>query len=838
LFMKKPQLAVAALLFIAACLVFYRIVSPLEENETVNVPGFVADTRSGETIPGPQSTDGNRGFPETVDQIMERDKYLQPKPYPDRRNLPQNPDAKPESSYPPLTNEQKQQQQNQTDNPQSLSTNFTAITLSETGFLPADNMGAVGPTQYVAMANGRIKTFSKSTGTADGVINTTTDNFFNSVRNGAGTSDPRIRYDRMSQKWFVVIINVSSPNRILIAVSNTSTITVATTWLFYFISAPARFYDYPTLGIDNSAVYIGTNDFNTALTAFVGCSGYVINKAGLIGGSTTATLFSLVPNGSSDGPYTPQGVDNFDVSATEGYFIGVSAQFFSTLIVRRVSNPGTTPTISGNISITVSTTTFPINVPQTGSGAVLDALDDRLFAACVRNGRLWTSHNIEVNSSGVGSAGGGRNGSRWYEITSLTGTPTIVQSGTIFDNAASNPLSYWIPSVMVSGQGHSAFIYSSSGSSARINTATSGRLSGGVLGTTQTVTTITASSTAYNQAGGPPERWGDYSYVSLDPDDDMTMWGVMGFCNGTNSYGMQVTRLLAPPPPALTGASPSSPPLGQSSVNVIITGTPTTGQGFYDPGAGFTNRISASITGGVTVNSVTYNSPTQVTLNISTVGALTGPKTVTITNPDGQFVSSSSILDVPLPVVMSSFTYSINKRDVVLKWRTEEEINNRGFDIERRAYAGEIAGEWSKIGFIDGHGNRSTPTDYSYTDPKLNTGIYDYRLKQIDFNGNFERFELGSQVTVGVPLVSELSQNYPNPFNPVTNIDYSIVMDGRVSIVIYDVTGRVLANLVDENKLAGYYSAAFDASSLSSGVYFYRISAPGISQVKKMLVVK
>src|SRR4030095_6740093 len=305
-----------------------------EKERKTNIGIEIGENHS-KIIPGPQSYDGNIGFPETVEQIMERDKLL-PQPdgtihdngleerlnYPDRHNLQQNPDAKPESSYPPLTDEQKRnQQQHQNDNPQTVSTSFTGITVSEAGFIPADNMGAVGPTQYVAIANGRIKSFTKSTGTVDGVINTTTDNFFNSVRNGSGTSDPRIRYDRMSQKWFVVIVNVSSPNRILIAVSNTSTITAATTWLYYFISPPAppgRFYDYPTLGIDNSAVYIGTNDFNNALTMFLGCSGYVINKAGLIAGSTPATLFILATT-SVTGPYTPQGVDNFDASSTEGY---------------------------------------------------------------------------------------------------------------------------------------------------------------------------------------------------------------------------------------------------------------------------------------------------------------------------------------------------------------------------------------------------------------------------------------------------------------------------------------------------------------------------------------
>jgi hypothetical protein len=615
---------------------------PLHQGSNLTKVAHNLKSVENDILNSPVSYDGNIGFPETVEQIMERERASDHGPitlnendfeerlnYPDRHNLPQNPNSQSASSYPPLNNESKGNQNNTNNSPQSVSTNFTGITVSESGFIPADNMGAVGPTQVVLIANGRIKTFNKAAGGADGVINATTDAFFASVANGSGTSDPRIRYDRLSQKWFIVMINVASLNRIMIAVSNSSTITGGTVWLFYFVTAPAgTFLDYPTLGIDNNAVYIGTNNFNTAGTAFLGTNGYVVNKAGLIAGSTTVYLFANLCTGSTAGPYTPQGVDNFDASATEGYFIGVDNLTFGTLMVRRVSTPGGVPTISSNISVSVNTTSSPISVPQTGSSAVLDALDDRLFAASIRNGKLWTAHNIQVNSSGVASASGGRDGSRWYELTNMTGTPSIVESGTIFDAAASNPLSFWIPTVMVSGQGHAAFIFSSSGAAARINVSTSGRLVSDALGTTQGVTTITASSTTYNQSGGPPERWGDYSFVSLDPNDDMTMWGVEGYCNSTNSWGEHAAKLLAPPPPALTSASPNSLAPGQSSVNVIITGTPTTGQGFYEPGAGFTNHISASITGGVTVNSATYNSPTQVTLNVSTVGATSGTKTV------------------------------------------------------------------------------------------------------------------------------------------------------------------------------------------------------------------
>src|SRR6185369_312433 len=109
------------------------------------------------------------------------------------------------------------------DNPQALGTSFLAATLSESGFIPPDTMGEVGPTQIMVTLNGRFKLFDKA-GTL-GPLNTTSDNFFASVRNASGTSDPRVRFDRLSQRWFVSMINVSTPNRILLAVSSGPTIT-------------------------------------------------------------------------------------------------------------------------------------------------------------------------------------------------------------------------------------------------------------------------------------------------------------------------------------------------------------------------------------------------------------------------------------------------------------------------------------------------------------------------------------------------------------------------------------------------------------------------------------
>jgi len=214
--------------------------------------------------------------------------------------------------------------------------------------------------------------------------------------------------------------------------------------------------------------------------------------------------------------------------------------------------------------------------------------------------------------------------------------------------------------------------------------------------------------------------------------------------------------------------------------------------------------------------------------------------------PDSILCTKHVYVDNPLPVELASFTSAISGRNVTLNWSTVSELNNSGFDIEKSIVKGQTSEGWSKIGFINGSGTISEPQNYSFTDKNLATGKYKYRLKQIDFNGNFEYFELAEEVSIGIPDKYELSQNYPNPFNPVTNLEYSIAKLGFVSLKIYDVLGRELVTLVNEIKEPGYYKIQFNASNLSSGVYFYRLvvsssnpmSADDFVAVKKFVVMK
>jgi hypothetical protein len=640
---------------------------------------------------------GEKGIEKTMSEIMDAQanapassRRLKPEhELEEREERPQNPNAKPVASFPD-PNAATRQAGPVTTNIHTTSNSFDGATLTDTGAFPPDSMGTVGPTQFITFVNGRLRSFTKA-GVADGVLNADPDVFFASVMTPVTppvvanfTSDALVRYDRFTGRWFLAIIDVpctnatcttTAANRLLLAVSDAAsngTISGSTVWTFFqFQGSPGTdFLDYPSLGVDVNALYIGGNMFSSA-GSFLGTNGYVVQKSSVLGaGPIVVTMFAgLVSGGTGAGPFSPRGVDNFDVTAAEGYFVGVDNATFSTIMFRRISTPGSlTPTISGNISVTVPTTTFPNRVEHAGNtgglNGGLDSLDDRLYEAMIRNGRLWTAHNFRVSSAGVANtAAQARNATRWYEFQNLTTTPTLVQSGTVFDNAATRAAArqYFIPSVAVNGQGHAVLGFTAAGTPIGPTPAYVGRLSGDTLGTMvgpPTVAAVTFGTTTANYnppsdpGGASGRRWGDYSFTSVDPLDDMTIWTIQEYNQALNSYAVRVGRLAAPPPATPSSAAPPSIAAGQASVSVTITGTSSGGSGFYDPGPNLAlpalpfNHISASVTGGVTVNSVTYNSPTSVTLNLNTTGASAGAQNVTITNPDGQSATGTGILTI------------------------------------------------------------------------------------------------------------------------------------------------------------------------------------------------
>jgi len=188
-----------------------------------------------------------------------------------------------------------------------------------------------------------------------------------------------------------------------------------------------------------------------------------------------------------------------------------------------------------------------------------------------------------------------------------------------------------------------------------------------------------------------------------------------------------------------------------------------------------------------------------------------------------------------MPVHLLSLTYLLNNNNLSLNWITNEELNNSGFEIQRTLINIE---DWKNLGFIPGNGTKNTPSHYSYTDYNVPTGKYKYRLKQIDYNGNYEYHYLQNAVEIGVPGKFNLSQNYPNPFNPVTKINFEIPKDVYVTLKIYDISGREVKSLVNDIRTAGYHTVEFNASNLASGIYFYTLKAGEFSKTLKMTLIK
>ena len=188
-----------------------------------------------------------------------------------------------------------------------------------------------------------------------------------------------------------------------------------------------------------------------------------------------------------------------------------------------------------------------------------------------------------------------------------------------------------------------------------------------------------------------------------------------------------------------------------------------------------------------------------------------------------------------LPVEMTMLVVKANRLSAELHWSTATETYNFGFDVERKT----ATADWLKVGFVAGAGTSTSLHNYAYTDNVGQAGWYDYRIKQIDKDGKF-KYSSVTQVEVGaVAKILSLGANYPNPFNPSTSIEFSVPTDGRVMLKIYNMLGQEVATLFDGEATAGrLLKATFDASRLSSGVYFSRLEVGGNALVKRMMLVK
>ena len=198
-----------------------------------------------------------------------------------------------------------------------------------------------------------------------------------------------------------------------------------------------------------------------------------------------------------------------------------------------------------------------------------------------------------------------------------------------------------------------------------------------------------------------------------------------------------------------------------------------------------------------------------------------------------------------IPVELISFTAFPQNNSVNLNWQTATETNNQGFAIERKQVFSQQSSagneEWNAIGFVNGNGTTTESQSYSFVDKNISSGIYKYRLKQIDYDGTFDYSnEIEVEIT---PSEFALEQNYPNPFNPSTSIQYTIGSKQFVQLKVYDVLGNEIATLVNEEKPAGSYVVEFNVAqdsrpAIASGIYFYKLQAGRFVETKKMILIK
>ena len=252
--------------------------------------------------------------------------------------------------------------------------------------------------------------------------------------------------------------------------------------------------------------------------------------------------------------------------------------------------------------------------------------------------------------------------------------------------------------------------------------------------------------------------------------------------------------------------------------------------------------IEVILSGGALASNIFWQVGTSATLGTTSVfkGTIMADQSISLNNlatVEGRtlaftgavtLVSNTISTDFIVPVELVSFSSSVYGNNIQLSWETASEINNQGFEIYRNG---------NKIDFVDGKGTTTEKQDYSFVDNDLISGIYNYRLNQLDFDGTHRVVgELTAYLTL--PEQFSLEQNYPNPFNPSTTINFSIPASDFVTLKVFNVLGSEVATLVNEQKEPGSYQVSFNANNYSAGIYFYNLSAGNFIETRKMILLK
>lgn len=421
---------------------------------------------------------------------------------------------------------------------------FTGTTIYDSGFIPPDTMGAVGPNHIVELVNGRYRVYDKSTGSV--IADSSLDSFWTSA--GASPTnyafDPRVTYDPDSGRWFAVSVdNAGDPNSFLLAVSKSSDPTEG--WTAFKIdsdSDDSHWADFPTLGVDADGVYICANMFDapggaanpTTVTIVA------IPKDDLVAANPTvsnATKFENLDR--SDVGWSIQPAVSGEPSDLTEPLLAVDADYFSLLNRTNIEWSDSTPSLSATTDIPVASTSFPPDANQPGTKADIETNDDR-FSSYVYSidGTLWAVHSISYN---------GRAAIRWYQIDESTNT--VLQWGTIYDDS----LDLYYPSIAVNEYGHVIVGCSGSSETQYVSAyAFFGETNNGSTTFSDPILLVGGVSDYERLDSADRNRWGDYSTTVVDPSDPLKFWTFQEYVYGTDAWATRITMLQveAVPEPA------------------------------------------------------------------------------------------------------------------------------------------------------------------------------------------------------------------------------------------------------------------------------------------------
>lgn len=198
-----------------------------------------------------------------------------------------------------------------------------------------------------------------------------------------------------------------------------------------------------------------------------------------------------------------------------------------------------------------------------------------------------------------------------------------------------------------------------------------------------------------------------------------------------------------------------------------------------------------------------------------------------------------------LNVESLSLESEVQGQVIVLNWPSTAQLDN-DIEIQRAAIDSKSTDPiWNTVSMVRASDSSNLTNLSSYSDTKLQPGKYQYRLKITDPDGTISYSNVIETVIAGIPMNFAISQNYPNPFNPSTKINYQVPTDARVILEVYNITGQKVAELVNQEQSAGYYTVDFGTTGkLASGVYIYRMNASekatgkNFTETKKMMLLK